>query len=224
MRRLDGARHRSARSPADVPSARDARPFEKRRRPMSSVEAEPAAWEAGRVGFEPTRPLRACRFSRPVPSTARPPAPGRPVRQWAAAVGKCRRLPARTPRTCASTPGTCAHRQAELLGKVFPHFSARSEAGHDERHTSPMSTMRLGRGPGPRLAVHAGRMWRHLRHVRDTWPLSDMRRAMAGDQMPGVQPMVAARGLVRRPARAEQAGERLMRASLQGGPARFALS
>src|SRR5438552_9402395 len=25
------------------------------------------------VGFEPTRPLRACRFSRPVPSTARPP-------------------------------------------------------------------------------------------------------------------------------------------------------
>src|SRR6266436_2582432 len=25
------------------------------------------------VGFEPTRPLRTCRFSRPVPSTARPP-------------------------------------------------------------------------------------------------------------------------------------------------------
>lgn len=25
------------------------------------------------VGFEPTRPVRACRFSRPVPSTARPP-------------------------------------------------------------------------------------------------------------------------------------------------------
>src|SRR5258708_39892432 len=25
------------------------------------------------VGFGPTRPLRACRFSRPVPSTARPP-------------------------------------------------------------------------------------------------------------------------------------------------------
>src|SRR5262249_4653162 len=28
------------------------------------------------VGFEPTRPLQACRFSRPVPSTARPPIRG----------------------------------------------------------------------------------------------------------------------------------------------------
>src|SRR5882672_9077138 len=31
------------------------------------------------VGFEPTRPLRACRFSRPVPSTARPPIQSRPA-------------------------------------------------------------------------------------------------------------------------------------------------
>src|SRR5579885_2497861 len=36
------------------------------------------------VGFEPTRPLRTCRFSRPVPSTARPPI-------LLGAIGLCRR-------------------------------------------------------------------------------------------------------------------------------------
>src|SRR5208282_2853539 len=33
----------------------------------------PSPGLADGVGFEPTRPVRVCRFSRPVPSTARPP-------------------------------------------------------------------------------------------------------------------------------------------------------
>ena len=41
--------------------------------PSGQLQRPPAFLMAERVGFEPTMPFRTCRFSRPVPSTTRPP-------------------------------------------------------------------------------------------------------------------------------------------------------
>src|SRR5690349_16388014 len=62
--------------PADLSNPRDSRGFSKSHRQTKTKKPREGAFSfllAEGVGFEPTRLVRACRFSRPVQSTTLPP-------------------------------------------------------------------------------------------------------------------------------------------------------